>query len=183
MGFQLDYLFIDKLGESSETGIAKFVGEVDEGNDELVELALGMPFVQSFVAVIIKLFKDGQLAFTGEGVEEIGIALEFIGFDIVDAVEVFEGGQQVEEDEDLFFGEDTLVLTLGSGFDGRLDVDLGSGVGVVLMGGIMLISLIDLQVDGGWGPGFVEKGRVPDPAHGLQKGCSEILVCVGQEVI
>ena len=65
MGFQLDYLFIDEPGERFETGVAKFVGEMDEGDDELVELALRVPFIQSFVAVVVELFKDGQFAFTG----------------------------------------------------------------------------------------------------------------------
>jgi len=143
MGFQLYYLFVQESGERFETGLAKAVGEMGEGDDELAELALRMPFVQSFAAVVVELFKDGQFAFTGEGVEQIGIAIEFIGLGIVDAVKVFEGGQHVEEDEDLFFGEDAALLTLGSGLDGRLDVDLG-GVGVVLVGGIMLICLIDL---------------------------------------
>ena len=144
MVFQLYYLFVQESGERFETGLAKAVGEMGEGDDELAELALRMPFVQSFAAVVVELFKDGQFAFTGEGVEQIGIAIEFIGLGIVDAVKVFEGGQHVEEDEDLFFGEDTLVLTLGCGLDGRLDVDLGGGVGVVLVGEIMLIRLIDL---------------------------------------
>jgi len=143
MGFQLYYFFVQESGERFETGLAKAVGEMGEGDDELAELALRMPFVQSFAAVVVELFKDGQFAFTGEGVEQIGIAIEFIGLGIVDAVKVFEGGQHVEEDEDLFFGEDAALLTLGSGLDGRLDVDLG-GVGVVLVGGIMLICLIDL---------------------------------------
>ena len=115
--------------------------------------------------------------------EEIGIAVEFVGQGIVDLVEVFECGQHVEEDEDLLFGEDALVLTLGAGLDGGLDVDLGGGVGVVLVGEIMLFCLIDLQVDGGWSYRFVEKGGVFDPTHGLQKCCSEILAGVGQEVI
>ncbi len=182
MGFQLDYLFIDKPGERFESGVAKGVGELDKDVDELVELALRMPFVQSFV-VIIELFEDGQFAFTGEGVEEVGILFKFSGFSIVDAVKVFEGGQEVKEDKDLLFGEDALVLALGTGLDGGLDVDLGGGVGVVLMGVIVLFCLIDLQIDGGWRGLSAEKGRVFDPAHGLQKCCSEILIRVGQEVI
>lgn len=185
MGFQFPYLFVQEFGERSETGVAKGVGELDEDVDELVELALGMPFVQSFSVVIIKLFKDGQFTFTSEGVEEVGNLFKFSGFGIVDGIEVFEGGQHVEEDEDLLFGEDALVLALGAGLDGGLDVDLGGGGGVVvvLVGGIMLFLLIDLHVDGGWGCGFVEKGRVFDPAHSLQKCCGEIFVRVGKEVI
>jgi len=168
MGFQLHYLSVHEFGEGSETGIAKSIGELDKDIDELVELALRMPIVQSFISVVVELFKDGQLAFTGEGMEEIGIALEFSGPVIIDAVEVFEGGQQVEEDEDLFFGEDALILTLCAGLDGGLDVDLGGGEGVV---------------DGGWSGGSLQKGRIADPVYGLQKCCSEILVRVGQEVV
>ena len=143
MGFQLYYLFIDEPGERSETGVAKGVGELDMDVDELVELAWRVPLVQSF-GVIVKIFADGQFAFTGEGVEEVGNLFKFSGFSIVDAVEVFEGGQEVKEDKDLLFGEDALVLALGTGLDDGLDVDLGGGVGVVLMGVIILFLLTDL---------------------------------------
>jgi len=144
MGFQLYYLSVHEFGERSETGIAKGIGELGKDIDELVELALRVPVVQSFSVVIIKLFKDGQFAFTGEGMEEVGMLLKFSGFGIIDFVEVFEGGQQVEEDEDLFFGEDALVLALGAGLDGGLDVDLGGRELVVLVGEIVLLLLIDL---------------------------------------
>ena len=131
MRFQLDYLSVHEFDERPETGIAKAVGELDKDIDKLVELALRVPFVQSFSVVIIKLFKDGQFAFTGEGMQEVGNLFKFIGPGIVDGIEVFGGGQQVEEDEDLFFGEDALILTLGAGLDGGLNVDLGGGEGVV----------------------------------------------------
>lgn len=150
MGFQLYYLFIQEFGERSEAGVAKGVGELDKDVDELFELALCAPLVQSFSVVIIKLFKDGQFAFTGEGMEEIGNLFEFSGLGIVDAVEVFEGGQEVKEDEDLFFGEDAAFLALGAALDYGLDVDL-AGVLVVLVGGIMLFRMVDLQIDGGRG--------------------------------
>jgi hypothetical protein len=128
MGFQLYYLFVQEFGERSETGIPKGIGEIGQRDDELPELALGVPFVQSFSVVIIKLFKDGQLAFTGEGMEEVGNLFKFIGSGIVDGIEVFESGQQVEEDEDLFFGEDAAVLALGAALDCGLEVDLGGGI-------------------------------------------------------
>lgn len=132
MGFQFPYLFVDEFGERSELGVAEGIGELDKDIDELVELALRMPFIQSVIVVVFERIMDGQLAFTGECMEEFGILLKCSGFAVIDAVEVFEGGQQIEEDEDLLFREDAAVLALGAGLDGGFEVDLG--VDVVLGG-------------------------------------------------
>jgi hypothetical protein len=90
MGFQLHYLFIDEFGERSKTGVAKGVGKLGKYVDELVQLAWRMPFVQFVIVIFVELIPDGQLAFTGEGVDEISVAIEFSGPGIVDAVKVFE---------------------------------------------------------------------------------------------
>lgn len=51
------------------------------------------------------------MAFAGDGVEEICHCLVFIGFAEIELILVGGLGEEIEEDEDLFFGEDTFCFT------------------------------------------------------------------------
>lgn len=72
-----------------------------------------MTFIKVFVAVVFQRCQPGLFSFTGEGLEELGDGIEFILFVEIDAFNFGRLGEEIKEDEDLFFGEDPFFFSEG----------------------------------------------------------------------
>lgn len=108
---------------------------------------------------------------------------EFIGFFEIDGLDGLACGEEVEDGQYLFFGEDAFLFAFcgfgGGGFffDIRMDVEFA-----FCEGGVVLVVLGDLEVEVGEGR-FRKKGRVADLGHCIDKSFVEIGLCGYEEVL
>ena len=132
-----------------------------------------MPGVQVFVLIVVEFGQPGLFAFAGDGAEEMGDGFEFSGIAEVDVFDYSGFGKEVEEDEDLFFGEDVFLFAFGWWwwglfFDDRVDVEFVFGEG-----GVVLMILLDFEVDiGEWG--IRKECGVADLLGGIEEGFVKI---------
>lgn len=140
------------LREGSDRPEAGGLGDIDDVREIAYEVGaffIAVEGIEVVVAIVPERFHPGVFAFAGKGLEEGGYVRVFLVFAEIEEVCFAGSGQEVEENEDLFFGEDAFFFAgevfCGFLYDGLLFEDrlfFDDGVNVELVVGIIVDSLL-----------------------------------------
>lgn len=165
---------VGESGDGVDAGVAKFFREVGKDANQLVFLSVGRPFVEAFGLVLLELVYPGVFPAAGDGAQQLGDGRKFIVFSQVDGVYELGFGEEVQQDQDLFFGEDPFLFAFCGVWDWGFFCDLGMNVQFVLREGIVVLMVFcELEVDVGV-LGFRKERRPADLLHGIVKRFVEI---------
>lgn len=126
--FQFDDLFIGRFYYSVKAGRVAFIPEVDENADQFLAFAICMVGIEVFTPVLVELVQPAIFYFARDGLKEMGDGFCFLGIVKVEGFQLFVMVEEVEEKQQLFFGEDVFFFAFGLFFGGDLFPDDGVDV-------------------------------------------------------
>lgn len=103
---------VGEFGDLLEPGAAELFGEVGKDADQFHSLSVvvPVPLVETFGPIVIEFIPPAFLGVAGEGAEELGDGGELTGFSEVYGLDDLAGGEEIEDDQDLLFGEDAFLF-------------------------------------------------------------------------